>query len=372
MESRVVYQERPLLKDLLRSVSRSFHLTLQVLPRPVRSQIGLAYLLARATDTIADTALVSSSERLTALSHLRQRILGTTDIPLDLRHVAKAQPAGASDSERELLTRIEQAITILGTFEKRDIEEIRWVLDIITSGQELDLRRFEPEPEPDLSSPSPSGPDLSTNASSGSSATIPTVRALESRDELEDYTWRVAGCVGEFWSRLCRTHLFPDRSMDEAAWFEDARLFGKGLQFVNILRDLPKDLKVGRCYLPLEDLRSVDLQPADLLNANNEARLRPVYNHWLNRADTCLEAGWRYTQRLPRSHGRLRLGCAWPVLIGMRTVQLLRTRPVLDPSIRIKVPRADIRRIQMKTFLTLPFPSAWARLPESARRIPAN
>ena len=47
---------RELLTELLRDVSRSFYLTLRVLPRPVRPQIGLAYLLARATDTIADTA----------------------------------------------------------------------------------------------------------------------------------------------------------------------------------------------------------------------------------------------------------------------------------------------------------------------------
>ncbi|WP_052310651.1 squalene/phytoene synthase family protein [Granulicella mallensis] len=47
-----------LLGPLLKSVSRSFYITLRVLPVGMRDQIGLAYLLARATDTIADASLI--------------------------------------------------------------------------------------------------------------------------------------------------------------------------------------------------------------------------------------------------------------------------------------------------------------------------
>src|SRR5262245_58143271 len=56
-----------LLTDLLRSVSRSFYTTLRILPPQIRPQISLAYLLARTTDTIADTGLVPVAERLGAL-----------------------------------------------------------------------------------------------------------------------------------------------------------------------------------------------------------------------------------------------------------------------------------------------------------------
>ena len=47
-----------LIGPLLRDVSRSFYLTLRVLPNAVRPQISVAYLLARASDTIADTDAV--------------------------------------------------------------------------------------------------------------------------------------------------------------------------------------------------------------------------------------------------------------------------------------------------------------------------
>ena len=61
------------LNDLLKKVSRSFYLTLHVLPGTVRPQIGLAYLLARATDTVADTDVIPVEERLTTLRRLAER-----------------------------------------------------------------------------------------------------------------------------------------------------------------------------------------------------------------------------------------------------------------------------------------------------------
>ena len=83
--------------DLLKRNSRSFYLTLRVLPRAIRHQIGLAYLLARTTDTIADTEIVSPGQRLEALDQLRERIVGLSTDRLnfaELRHLAPS-PLGA-------------------------------------------------------------------------------------------------------------------------------------------------------------------------------------------------------------------------------------------------------------------------------------
>ena len=63
------------LNELLRATSRSFYLTLRVLPGAIRPQIGLAYLLARTTDTIADTEILPVESRLDALQKLRERLL---------------------------------------------------------------------------------------------------------------------------------------------------------------------------------------------------------------------------------------------------------------------------------------------------------
>ena len=131
---------------------------------------------------------------------------------------------------------------------------IREVLTIITSGQELDLRRF-------------------------AGASEQNIIALQTPAELDDYTYRVAGCVGEFWTKMCRAHLFPRADLDEAKLLANGvKLPGKGLQLVNILRDLPGGFAGrGVVIFRTEELKAQPgLQPKDLLDPANEARFRPL------------------------------------------------------------------------------------------------
>lgn len=323
-----------LLTSLLRDVSRSFYLTLRALPAGIRRQVGLAYLLARATDTVADTDLVPVGDRLEALDALRSRIRGQRTDRLDFTRFVEAQDSSASPGERVLLTRIEDAISVFQAFEPGDVGRIRDVLETITGGQELDLRRF-------------------------GTAKPGEVRALPDAAALDDYTYRVAGCVGEFWTRMCLAHLFKVDAAAEERFLADGIRFGKGLQLVNILRDIPKDLRLGRCYLPQDELAAEGLVPSDLLDPAKEPRVGPVFRRWRGRAVAHLDAGWNYTTSLPRGQVRLRLACAWPVLIGIRTLALLEQGGWMDPSRRIKVSRADVKGVLWRSVVRLPFGGWW-------------
>lgn len=317
--------------DLLKQVSRSFYLTLRVLPAVVRPQIGLAYLLARTTDTIADTEILPTDQRLAALGKLRERILGQSNARLDFGELARQQ---GSPAERVLLEKVEDSLALLEQFSPADLQLVRAVLDTITSGQELDLQRF-------------------AGAGGGS------IVALQSGEELDDYTYRVAGCVGEFWTKTCRAHVFPRARLDDARLLVDGIRFGKGLQLVNILRDLPNDLRKGRCYLPAPELGAAGLKPADLLNATSEKQFRAVYDRYLAQAADHLAAGWNYTNALPWRCARIRLACAWPILIGVRTLARLRTENPLDPARPVKVTRAEVRGILWRSVLLYPVPPLW-------------
>src|SRR5260370_33326486 len=116
-----------------------------------------------------------------------------------------------------------------------------------------------------------------------------------------------------------RSPLFPSGVLDEPALLANAVRFGKGLQLVNILRDLAADLRHGRCYLPETELADCGLSPKELLQPSNEKRARPVYNRWLECAEAHLRAGWQYTNTLPRNCIRVRLACAWPPVISRQT-----------------------------------------------------
>lgn len=356
-----------LLTSLLKGVSRSFYLTMRVLPRPIRSQIGLAYLLARAADTIADTEIVPLNERLQALLLLRERILGRQEKRLDFGKLARhqGQPCGGallghcedalrdieydkltdprlvrpegSSAERILLERIEDILVALSHVSPADQQLIREVLTTITSGQELDLNRFG---------------DVQANQ----------IVSLKTELELDDYTYRVAGCVGEFWTRICRAHLFPKAPLDEALLLTNGVRFGKGLQLVNVLRDLPSDLRQGRCYLPDETLQVRQLVAKDLLQPDNEPQFRPLYQMYLDRTEDHLWAGWTYTNTLPRRLARVRLACAWPILIGIKTLAKLRAHNALDPTQRIKISRREVRGLMARSMLCYPWPSVWKHL----------
>ncbi len=335
-------EEKKLLDTLLKATSRSFYLTLRVLPARVRPQISLAYLLARTTDTIADTEIVPLGQRHEALQDLRERILGHTSAPIHLDELVRQQ---GSPAERALLEKVEDSLLMLKKFPETDRKLIRDVLALITGAQQMDLHRFE-------------------RAAAG------RVIALETAADLDDYTYRVAGCVGEFWTKLCRAHLFPKARLDDAKLLVDGVRLGKGLQLVNILRDLPADLKKGRCYLPMDKLERAGLQPGGLLLPANEKKFLPLYREHLDKAEAHLRAGWDYTNTLPFSQIRVRLACAWPILIGMRTIEKLRDLTVSELGQPVKVSRRELRKIILRSLASCPVPALWRRqLPQSGKQL---
>jgi farnesyl-diphosphate farnesyltransferase len=320
--------------QLLRHVSRSFYLTLRVLPNSVRPQIGLAYLLARTTDTIADTTIVPVEHRLETLEGLSKSILNAAGAKFHLDSTVWHKD---SSPERLLLDHIEEALAALDRLNSNDQLLIRSVIATITSGQILDLERFQ-------------------------FATSKRIHALQSLTELDDYTYRVAGCVGEFWNQMCSAHIYQQEAWNEQEWRSLSIRFGKGLQLVNILRDLKEDLSQGRCYVPEQELHKLGMTAADLLDPKKLDRFAPLHAKLLSLAEEHLTAGWQYTVSLPKGHPRMKLACAWPLLIGIKTLRRLKLVGALQADHRIKVTRPEIRQILLKSIVLLPIKTKWDRL----------
>jgi farnesyl-diphosphate farnesyltransferase len=253
---------------------------------------------------------------------------------------AREQAEHGSAAERRLLEDAGRLLESLGTLTADDRRRISVLLETITRGQKKDLDRF--------------------------GCAVPgRITALEVDEDLEEYTYCVAGCVGEYWTGMCRAHLFPQADLDDTFLLSGGIRFGKGLQLVNILRDLPGDLRQGRCYLPRTRLAANGLEPAALLDAGAMGRLRPLYAAYLKQAEELLAAGWAYTNALPRNQLRVRLACAWPALIGMKTLARLRSANVLD-SRRVKISRREVRSLMRHSVLCCANQRAWDRLFERA------
>ena len=105
---------------------------------------------------------------------------------------------------------------------------------------------------------------------------------------------------------------------------------------------------MGRCYIPSQTLHGIGMTSEDLLEMNNIEKFRPLYNSYLSRAENYLDDAVDYIKMLPRNQFRLRLSCLLPVLIGQRTLQLLREGNILDSDKRIKVLRPEIKKIMRR------------------------
>ena len=288
------------MKAILKSVSRSFYLTIKFLPRPLREPVSLAYLLARATDTIADTATIPATTRLTTLHDFARVIAAELDFNTVVESLREFAARQNDPHERTLIEQVRGCIDWLAKLDPADRDDVRTVLKTIVRGQELDLERFG----------DPSG-----------------ATSLQSAAELEEYTYLVAGCVGEFWTKLGFRHL---QSFATSSPNEMAKLgieYGKGLQLINVLRDRSADLQNGRSYLPAEELAA--------------APQEEVFTRWLDRAQKEISAGIDYCSSL--TNWRVRFATALPALIGARTItHMRRAGPTAD---KIKVSRNEVRRI---------------------------
>ena len=322
---------------LLRGVSRSFYLSIRLLPQAVRAPIAVGYLLARATDTVADTTALPQAERLALL----QKLLAAIESPTgDLKAAAELLADFANQQtdphEQALMRTLPQCLKLLQGLSNADQASVRWVLGPITQGQLLDVARF--------------GQGM---------------QALQTEQELTDYTWQVAGCVGEFWTELCARHLRNFATLPTVALSEMGRRYGMGLQRLNILRDAGDDLSAGRCYLPQDRLAALALSPAELAqgvklgDGTTLERVAPLFNEYLDLTQAQLLDGLTYSCAL--NSRRLRVASALPALIGARTLALLRQAEPLAWRQRVKMPRHEIKALLWRLFWRGASPKALAQ-----------
>ena len=294
--------------EVLKGVSRSFYLSIRLLPRPMRRAAGIAYLLARTSDTIADSLVGSAEVRVETLLDYLQQVRGQAadhEFPKDFYE-------GISDKrEFSLLLSHLEILKALRGLESGEIALIDKVLETIIGGQILDLQRFG-------------------NAGSGLSS-------LKNADELEDYAWRVAGCVGLFWTRLGFLTMGEKFSTHPQVELEQLAVeYGKGLQLVNILRDLPEDRRMGRCYLPVTD-------PAD------DSVCFTEFQKWRKVALEKVAHGRGYSEKL--CGWRLRLASGLPAVIAEETLKRLDVKGLLALEPPIKISRKRLYRLILKQIM---------------------
>jgi len=208
----------------------------------------------------------------------------------------------------------------LGELSADDRAEVRSVLLKVNRGQSLDLQRFGAGDE---------------------------IRALQNAAELDEYTYLVAGSVGEFWTRLCFAHVKNFTPRPESEMIALGVQYGQGLQLINILRDAGEDLRNRRCYFPADELDSLGLSPSQIFR--DPTGIEPVLTEWREKAERGIEAGKEYARSI--RNRRVRFATALPAKIGARTLALLRDAGAAALTRRVKVSRAEVRKMIVSSAL---------------------
>ena len=211
------------LEKLLQKTSRTFALSIPVLPEPTRREVMIAYLLFRIADTFEDAAHWPPEKRIGAL-HDFNALLADYTRPraevLSARWVA--DDCSPHAGYRELISEVPFVLDAFFALSPAAVEQIR--KHVIRSAE-------------------------------GMAGIVSKTReghlTLHSIQELKDYCYIVAGIVGEMLSEL---FLLDRPALSGVADYlrERAAAFGEALQLVNILKDSAVDAEEGRRYLPAE------------------------------------------------------------------------------------------------------------------------
>ena len=285
-----VEMQSGLSTKVLKDVSRSFYLSLRFLPKGFRAPTSVGYLLARASDTIADAGELEVENRRELLARFQ-------DFVNFGKLFEMPEVDGLPEGERVLMARLGEVVAALEELPDWQQESVRKVVGIITEGQSWDLDRFAGE----------------------------GVVGLESDEELRKYTYQVAGCVGEFWTEIGFgvESDFAREGRDEM--MEWGQAYGRSLQLINILRDVPEDWANGRCYLP---------------RARTREGLLTERQRWIDEARAGLDQADRYAEAL--NGKRMRFGTVLPAMIGRETLDRIEEATWEEWEARVKVTRKEI------------------------------
>lgn len=292
----------PRLASLLKTHSRSFYLSIAILPVRIRAEIACAYLLARIADTLADHVHSAPACRLENLRSLGQIIRDKSKFSVPC-------PMVLPEAEKALIDATDQLMQEISTLDTSRQTHITDLVETIIEGMIFDLSYFSGD-----------------------------TWILHSVDQLNYYTYAVAGCVGKFWTETYM-QIIRFKHADTNILKQQAISLGRALQLTNIIRDWPEDRRLGRCYLPREEFERLQVD-YELINRTGSGYFNAVTLYWIKQALEYYNEGYSYYCAIPRRYFRMRMAVLWPILFGESTLRLLlRQQDPYNSGKRVKISR---------------------------------
>lgn len=301
-------------KNILKNVSRTLFLSINILPEPMRSYMGLGYLICRALDSVVDAPSMPEEDKLEILQLIRG-----IDKKENCSRIAKVScslaSSAANEAETELLLKFGRILELYADVPENEKPILNDLFCGIAEGMEIDVKTFAGK----------------------------KIQAFNKPEDLEKYCHLIGGVPGIFWARLYREQFLRNNpNASNLPREEDGDNIGKALQITNILKDIAADIKNGRCYIPLSDLASVELKPEDLQNPANLEKLRRILNKWIRWGIENLDSTEDFLAAVPKKNMALRAAVIWPVYWAEDTFTAIARTNTLDFEQRPKISRRRV------------------------------
>ena len=326
-------------REILPAVSRTFALSIRLLPGELGRAVRTAYLLCRVADTLEDEPALPAAQKAALLDEL----LRCFDDP-DAADVFPARVATISGEPAHVrLTR--NADLVFVSF--RSLSETtrthlrRWVGEMIVG-----MRKFV--------------------------LLYPNGIRIQSLEEYREYCYYVAGTVGYLLTDLWHEHAPSIGEGRYRVLRERCRAFAEALQTVNILKDVATDAEhENSIYIPEQLLREHGSSHAQILDADRLRATRAALATLVTLAHHDLEGARSYLLLIPRRAVAIRLFCVLPLLFAYATLRDLTHLPhALAQRQVVKISRREVKSLTLIGFLVILSNRGLAWLADRAMRRP--
>jgi len=297
--------------QILRGVSRTFALTIPVLPEGLAVVVTNAYLLCRLADTIEDDVSLDNQQK----SEFHQRFLavmeGSEEPELFSRELTPLLSARGLPDERELVENLAKVIRVTESFSAVEREALTRCVATMCSGT----------------------PEFQRSKS---------LRGLRDLDEMTEYCYVVAGVVGEMLTELFCAHC-PELKDKRQELMRLAASFGQGLQMTNILKDIWEDREADTCWLPRSVFANGKFELGRLDEFHQTEAFRVGLDELIGVAHGHLRNALDYTCEIPAREVGIRRFCVWAVVLAALTLRKLHANPGFTSGREVKVSRRAVR-----------------------------
>ena len=302
--------------DMLPRVSRTFAPTIRMLPKGLNVPVTVAYLLCRIADTVEDTDALSVDEKKNLLTvYANIFVADNSKYYTVFNRLIKNLPNQTPDDE--LTHNFPIVYAVYDSFSKMIKTQIgRWVAEMSRGMHKYAQSKLRQK-----------------------------FTFLNTMKELDEYTYFVAGTVGYLLTELFSFYSKKITPAINGRLESLAESFGKGLQLVNIIRDMATDLRRGQSYIPDELLKKYRLTRESIFEKENAEQAQRLFNELIENAVKHLDRALDYILLIPKRETRIRLFCMLPLFWAMRTLQKIQENTMaLLGSDKVKIPRNVIRR----------------------------